>query len=516
MSMKVIAYDVGTTGLKACLFSVSQDEGIAYIASTVEDYGLQVLGGGAIEQNPDDWWHAMGSSTRKLLQQTGVNRDEIQGISFCSQMQNVLMVDEAGVPLRPCISWMDTRADLQFNRCMNTGLKIEGMNLFKILKFLRITGAGSFGSKDPVWKYLWVRDNEPEIFRKAYRWLDAKEYLACRATGVMKASRDTAGATFLYDVKNDCWSKELCKMTGVEMRHLPEICASTDAVGGLLPQAAEGLGLAPDTPVFSGGTDVSLCQIGGGCTEIGDVNVYSGTSGWVETTVGKLHTDISNLIGTLPGADPAAYNYVAEVDTSGKCMEWVKDRLDLPEMSYPELDAYIEQVPAGNSGVIFSPWMHGNRCPFEDANARGMFFNLDLGTRGRDLVKAVIEGVCMHMRWNLEASEKTFPTKTTVRFTGGSAMSPVICQILADVLNRPVETIENPRLVGAMGAAALVAVGTGMLPDIRDVKKLIHIRATYQPDPENAKVYDRIFPVFQQLYPNNKKAYAALNGAAQQ
>lgn len=233
------------------------------------------------------------------------------------------------------------------------------------------------------------------------------------------------------------------------MRHLPEICASTDAVGGLLPQAAEELGLAEGTPVFSGGTDVSLCQIGAGCTDIGDVNVYSGTSGWVETTVGKLHTDIGNLISTLPGADPTVYSYVAEVDTSGKCMEWVKDRLDLPEMSYPELDAYIQDVPAGNNGVIFSPWMHGNRCPFEDANARGMFFNLDLNTRGRDLVKAVIEGVCMHMRWNLEASEKTFQTRKTVRFTGGSAMSPVICQMLADVLGRPVETIENPRLVGA-------------------------------------------------------------------
>ena len=201
MSMKVIAYDVGTTGLKACLFSVSRDEGIAYITSTVEDYGLQVLGGGAIEPNPNDWWQAMGRSTRKLLQKTGVSREEIQGICFYSQMQNVIMVDRAGIPLRPCISWMDTRADAQFNRCMNTGLKVEGMNLFKILKFLRITGAGSFGSKDPVWKYLWVRDNEPEIFQNAYKWLDAKEYLACRATGVMKASRDTAGATFLYDVK---------------------------------------------------------------------------------------------------------------------------------------------------------------------------------------------------------------------------------------------------------------------------------------------------------------------------
>ena len=191
MSIKVIAYDVGTTGLKACLFAVSTEKGVEYIASTVEDYSLHMLGGGAIEQEPDDWWTAMCRSTKHLMQQTGVNRDEIRGVCFCSQMQNVLMVDEKGVPLRPCISWMDTRADLQFNRCMNTGLKVEGMNLFKILKFLRITGAGSFGSKDPVWKYLWVRDNEPEIFEKAYKWLDAKEYLACRATGVMKASRDT-------------------------------------------------------------------------------------------------------------------------------------------------------------------------------------------------------------------------------------------------------------------------------------------------------------------------------------
>lgn len=329
---------------------------------------------------------------------------------------------------------------------------------------------------------------------------------------MIKASRDVAGATFLYDVKRGCWSEELCRMTGVEMGHLPELCGSTDQVGRLLPQAAAELGLAEGTPVFAGGTDVSLCQVGGGCMEPGDVNVYSGTSGWVETTVDRLHTDIGNLIGTLPGADPAAYNYVAEVDTSGKCMEWVKDRIDLPDMSYGELDAYIRDVPAGSGGVIFSPWMNGNRCPFEDANARGMFFNLDLNVRGRDLVKAVIEGVCMHMRWLLEASETTFKTRPAVRFTGGSAISPVICQILADVLNRPVEAVENPRLVGAAGAAALMAVGFGLLPDIKDIKSMIRVHAVYQPNPQSVQVYDRMFPVFKGLYKNNKQAYAALNG----
>lgn len=514
MSVNVIAYDVGTTGLKACLFQVSAEESVQFLAGEVDAYDLHLLGGGAIEQDPAQWWEAMARTTRKLLENNNIPKEDIKAITFCSQMQNVLMVDEGGAPLRPAISWMDTRADLQFNRCMNTGLKVEGLNVLKVLKFLKITGAGSFGSKDPVWKYLWVRDNEPELFQRAYKWLDATGYLLCRATGVMRASRDIAGSTFLYDVKKDRWSPELCSMIGVEMRHLPVLCASTDQVGGLLEAAAAELGLSPGTPVVAGGSDVSLCQIGAGCVDVGDVNVYSGTSGWVETTVDRLHTDIGCLIGTLVGADPKVYNYVAEVDTSGKCMEWVKDRVDLPHMDYDQLVDYIRNTPAGSNGVVFSPWMHGNRCPFEDANARGCFFNLDISTRGSDLVKSVIEGVCLHMRWLLQATEKTFQTKPVVRFTGGSAVNPYICQVLADVLGREVETIENPRLVGAMGAAALAAVSLGMLADIQDIKHIIRVNATYAPSPKNTAVYDRIFPVFQNLYKDNKKSFAALNGLA--
>ena len=512
MSMKVIAYDVGTTGLKTCMFRISAGESVQYLAGEVEHYQLYVLENGGVEQRASDWWDAMARSTRRLLERSGASKEEIQGITFCSQFQTVVMVDKSGRPLRRAMSCMDARADRQFKRCMSTGLKVEGLDIVKVLKYLKITGAVSGSAKDPAWKYLWVRDNEPDVFRNTCKWLDAKEYLTCRATGRMAASRDDASATFLYDVKNRCWSKALCKMLGINMDHLPELCDSTDQVGGLLPRAAEELGLAEGTPVFSGASDVSLCSVGAGCVDLGDVLMYSGTSGWVATTVGKLHLDLGNLIGALVGADPTTYNYIAELETCGKCMEWVKDRIDLPDMSYGELDAYIRDVPAGSGGVIFSPWMNGNRCPFEDANARGMFFNLDLNVRGRDLVKAVIEGVCMHMRWLLEASETTFKTRPAVRFTGGSAISPVICQILADVLNRPVEAVENPRLVGAAGAAALMAVGFGLLPDIKDIKSMIRVHAVYQSNPQSVQVYDRIFPVFKGLYKNNKQAYAALNG----
>ena len=512
MSVKVIAYDVGTTGLKTCLFRISAEESVQYLAGEVEHYDLHVLPNGGVEQEADDWWEAMARSTRRLLEKTGTAKEEIQGITFCSQFQTVVLVDKAGRSLRRAMSCMDARADAQFKRCMGTGIQVEGLDIIKVLKYLKITGAVSGSAKDPAWKYLWVRDNEPEIFRQTYKRLDAKEYLICRATGVMKASRDDANGTFLYDVKKGCWSKTLCRMLEINMDHLPELCDSTDQVGKLLPRGAEELGLAAGTPVFSGGSDVSLCSVGAGCVEVGDVLVYSGTSGWVATTVDKLHLDLGNLIGALVGADPTTYNYIAEVETSGKCMEWVKDRVDQMGMDYDEMIDYIKDTPAGANGVVFSPWMHGNRCPFDDANSRGVFFNLDITTRGSDLMKAVIEGVCLHMRWLLECTEGAFRTKPVVRFAGGSAISPYICQVMADVLGREVETIENTRQVGAMGAAALLAVSFGMLKDIKDIKQIIQVSAVYHPRPENTAVYDKILPVFQNLYKDNKKSFAALNG----
>lgn len=512
MAEKVIAYDIGTTGLKTCMFSISPGKNIQYLAGEVAHYALHVLPNGGVEQDPADWWNAMAASTKTLLQKSGTAKEEIKAISFCSQFQTVVMVDETGKPLRRAMSCMDARADEQFKRCMSTGIKVEGLDIVKVLKYLKITGAVSGSAKDPAWKYLWVRDNEPEIFKKTYKWLDAKEYLTCRATGKMLASRDDAGATFLYDIKKGEWSKTLCKMLDIDMKHLPELCDSVDQVGTMLPEAAEELGLAVGTPVFSGASDVSLCSVGAGCVELGDVLVYSGTSGWVATTVDKLHLDLGNLIGALVGADPTTYNYVAEVETSGKCMEWVKDRMDQMNMGYDEMIEYVKDTPAGSNGVIFSPWMHGNRCPFDDANSRGVFFNLDITTHGSDMMKAVIEGVCMHMRWMLECTENTFRTNPVVRFAGGSALAPYICQVMADVLGRDVETIENTRQVGAMGAAALLAISLGMLPDIKDIKKIIKIEKVYHPRPENTAVYEKIMPVFKALYFDNKKSFAALNG----
>lgn len=510
--MKVIAYDVGTTGLKTCLFDISGEDGIRYIAAEVEHYALDVLPNGGVEQYPEEWWQAMCASTKRLLAHSGTAPEEVKGISFCSQVQTVVMVDREGNALRPSMSCMDTRADGQFAKYMQTGLKVEGLNAVKVLKFLKVTGAVSASAKDPLWKYHWIRENEPEIFQNTYKWLDAKEYLTCRATGNIKASRDDVGMTFLYDVKNRRWSKSLCDTFDVDMEKLPEVCECTDSVGGLLPLAADELGLAAGIPVIAGGSDVSLCQVGAGCMEVGDVNVYSGTSGWVCTTVDKLHLDLGNIIGSVAGADPDTYNYVAESETAGKCMEWVKERLGhTPIDTYEAMIDYVRHTPPGSNGILFSPWMHGNRCPFEDPYARGVFFNVDVSSHGSDLIHSVIEGVCLHMRWMLEATETSFKTQHTVRFTGGSSLSHYVAQVLANVLGREVETVENPRQVGTMGAAALMAVSFGLLKDIKEIKRVIKVTANYKPDPEAHKVYNRLYPLFQDLYRNNKKLYKALN-----
>lgn len=511
MPFKVIAYDVGTTGLKTCMFDISAGKSVEYLAGEVSPYELVVLRNGGIEQNPEDWWKAMAVSTRRLLERTGTRKEEIQGITFCSQFQTVVMVDKAGRPLRMAMSCMDARADRQFRNVMCRGLKVEGLNLFHVLRYIRETGAASGSSKDPAWKYLWVRDNEPEVFKATYKWLDAKEYLTCRATGRMAATRDDACATFLYNVHKRDWSPGICRALGVDPGHLPPLCESTDEVGGLLPKAAEELGLAPGTPVYAGASDVSLCSVGAGCVDPGDALVYIGTSGWVATTVRKLHLDLGNLIAAIVGADPDSYVYIAEVETAGKCMEWVKDRIDQTRMDYDQMMAYARKSPPGANGVVFSPWMHGNRCPFDDANSRGAFFNLDIDTHGYDMMRAVIEGVCLHMRWLMDCTEEAVKTNPVVRFAGGSALSPFTCQIMADVLNRDVEVVANPRQVGAMGAAALAAVSVGILGHIRDIKKVIATSGVYHPDPANVEVYNRILPTFKNLYHDNKRSFAALN-----
>lgn len=517
----LIAYDIGTTGVKTCLFAV--DDSIRLLGYAGKNYPLYILENGGAEQDGEDWWNAMCESTREVLKSTNISPEQIEGISFCSQMQGLVLVDKDGIPVHRPMSYMDQRAKEEIKKGIAHGFQIAGANVFKLIKSLVITGAVSGSVKDPVWKYKWVESHEPENFQRAYRWLDVKDYLISRCTGRFAATQDSAFATLLYDTRkgNRGWSKTICKMLGVNMDHLPEIIQSTDRVGGLTAKAAAELGLAEGTGVYGGGGDSSLIGVGAGCVASGATHIYWGTSGWVITVTDKQMVDVTAMIAAIVGAQPDKFNYFAEMETAGKCLEWAKSHLAEDELGYystkenPEGNTYAiltkaaESVPVGSDGLIFTPWLHGNRCPFEDPHASGMFFGLKLDTTKAQMVRAVLEGVCYHLRWMLESQDKMLKTADPIRFVGGGARSPEIAQILADITGRRIETVDSPQNVGSVGAAAVMAVGMGVIPNLESVQSFIRVTDTYEPNMANHEIYNHYYGIFRKLYQANRKLYAA-------
>lgn len=525
----VISYDVGTTGMKSCLFRV--DRSVEMIASSYQDYELYILPEGGAEQDQQQWWDAMCNTTKNVLNKSGLSKKDISAISFCSQMQGLVLVDKDLNPVRPPMSYMDQRASDVMKEIGKKGITVSGLNFGMLLKCLQVTKAAPTSVKDPLWKYKWVEKHEPEKFAKVYKWLDVKEYLIARCTGNCVMTKDSAYATMLYDPKEECFSDSLIKQFGIKKEHIPNVIECTDVAGYLSEEAAGMLGLAISTKVYGGGGDATLIGLGAGCCKTGDTHIYCGTSGWVSTITDKQAVDIDYMIAAIVGAQQGKYNYFAEMETAGKSFEWVKDHLALDEIDvylektdvchskeaqyeslYNYLSDVVEKVPDGSGGVIFTPWLHGNRCPFEDSKALGMFFNLGLETGKSQMIRAVLEGICYHMRWMLECSEKKVKSSDTIRFVGGGALSDATCQILADVTGRTIETVEYTKDIGSIGAAVLVAIGEAEIDNFDEVANIIKVRKKYLPNAAVKNIHDRNYKVFINLYKSNKKNYNLLNG----
>lgn len=529
-TIHIIAHDVGTTGNKSCIYKISDT--IELVDSFLTEYPLYTTPEGGAEQRAEDWWNAVCAATKTIMRRSRLKQAAIEGIAFCCQMQGSVLVDAGGRALRNPMIYLDGRSTAQISRSLYNGIiKIDKWNARKTLRSLLITGGLAGTAKDPLWKYHWVRDNEPEIFEKTRWWLDVKDYLTLRATGECAMTYDSAHLTWVYDTRPGKlgWSKRMCAMFDVDMRHLPPVLGSTDVIGGLTKEAASQMGLAPGIPVFGGGGDTSLIAIGSGCLEVNDTHIYIGTSGWVLANVDRRMVDVGNFIASILGAIPGGYNYVAEQETSGLCLQWVRDHLALDEIGvflgarhaadknreyeslYQFLNKKVEETEPGSGGVIFTPWLHGNRSPREDAHARGMFFNLGLSTGKRQMIRSVLEGVAFHKRWMLEAVEKRIPRRENLRFVGGGARSPVWCQILADVTGRRIETIDNCQNAGTIGAAVVCGVGLGAVKSFGEAKRLIPVKKAYEPRREFRADYDVQFRVFKELYRNNRKLFKILN-----
>ncbi len=502
------------------------------VSVALEEYPLFSKEGGKVEQNPQDWWLALCKATHQVMKKVGACPSDVISMTFCTQMQAFVPVDKAGNALTPAMSYMDMRGAHLMKGVMQAGWpRFCGLNVSKVLKCLYKTGVAPISSKDPVWKYLWFKHHCPELYKKLYKWYDVKEYLLHRATGSAKMSFDSAFGTLLLGSgrEKNTWSKSVINLLGVDINHMPALCQSTEVIGNLQVAAAKELGLTTDTKVFAGGGDATLTTIGAGCVKPGDTHIYVGTSGWVSTLTQNRTTDVFNRVASVTGAQPDVYNYFAEQETSGACLKWVRDHLALDEVTvflndlseddmakkthllYEYMNQIVEETPVSAKGVIFTPWLRGNRCPFEDENVQGMFFNLGINTGKRMLIRAVLEGVAFHKRWMLDVIKKKVNVSDDIIFVGGGAKSKVWGQILADVLQRQIKVPYDPQCAGALGGAVVCAIGSGLVNSYEQAAKLINIENTFKPQPDNKIIYDKIFYVFKRLYKNNRKMFELLN-----
>lgn len=516
MDRHVLAVDLGTTALKVALVSV----GGAVVASEQEDCRVRLLPGGGAEQDPAEWWELITRTSSRLVARSGVPAGSIAAVSCTAQWSGTVPVGVDGRPVRNAIIWMDSRGAAQASAITGGLLRVQGYGVGKLARWIRTTaGLPSRSGKDSIAHILWLRDREPEAYARTRLFLEPKDWLNLRMTGRAVASYDSIALHWVTDNRRPDrigYDPALLRLTGLDAARLPELVAATDIVGPLLPEPAAALGVPAGIPVVAGTPDLQSAAIGSGATRDYQAHLYVGTSSWLTCHVPFKKTDLFRNIASLPAAIPGRYFIADEQETAGAALTFLRDRVlfpagDAPADAYRQFDEMAAQSPPGSGGLIFTPWLYGERTPVEDHFIRGGFHNLSLDAGRADLVRAVFEGVALNTRWLLGAVERFAGRRLDpIRFIGGGARSDVWCQIFADVLGRTIEQVADPVNANARGAAMLAAVALGEL-DFDQVPDRVKVARRYIPDPANAALYRRLSVEFVGLYKRNRKAHARLN-----
>jgi xylulokinase len=506
----IVSHDVGTGGSKAVLTDVTG----AILASSFEPYETSHPRPHWAEQDPEDWWRAVTSSTKRLLEESKVKPEQVIGTGFATQMLGVLPLDASGRPLRQGIIWLDNRAGEQAARMVK---RLGGAKVM-----MMVAGAVPSG-KDVICKILWIRDEEPEVWEKTDKIVDITGYLVFRSTGNLIVDHTAAGATGLLNGKTREWSKPLARLVGVPLQKMPPIKSCIEVVGVLGREAASQMGLAPGTPVIGGMGDVPSAATGSGALDNGDAHICLGTSGWLCISVAKAKNLGKNGIYSVASPDPEMFLMIGETETAGACLKWFAERLATAEeierasrngnemAIFGILDEVVEKVEPGSKRLLFTPWMFGERSPVTDITLRGSFINLSLEHEREHMLRAIYEGVAYNCRWLLDAVGKAGFGCRTLRAIGGGARSDIWMQIMADVTGREVEAVANSQEAGAMGCALAVAVALGEYGNYRSLKNVIKVRKSFQPDPGRRSIYDELYEVFRCLHGNLSGVCRRLN-----
>lgn len=503
----ILAFDIGTTTLKAGLVEVGRFRVIGKSSMPAE---VLYPRRGWAEQDVERLWESIASLARELVEGF---EDRMGGIVFTAHMAGVVPVDSSGVPLRNALIWLDERA-AGYPRSLWRGFpKIYGYNLFKLIKFLRITGGapGKTG-KDPLSKLHWLMDNEPDTFRKTFKFLDIKGYLIARASGAFVTSPDEASLTWLADTRGNRaeWHKGLLKEYNIPLEKLPAIKDSTSIAGGLTRDAARDLGLSEGVPVIVGGGDMPVAGIGSGAVREGEAHIYIGTSDWIAAHHRRRLLDISLYIGSIMSSIPGYYFVVAEQEVAAGALEWFL-KLTGREGRYDLVREALERVPPGEANLLFTPWLYGERAPVDDPYLRGTLINISLDSSWDEVIRAIVDGVILNIKWAYNYFEKLVGRQEAIPVIGGGTLFDEWVKGLASALNRPLRRLREPQDAGLRGAAVLASVGTGIYSSIEEAVEHFEYDRTFTPDPKLYIIYNELFRHYISLHKSTRKLFKAMN-----
>ncbi|MHA1377777.1 MAG: xylulokinase [Candidatus Helarchaeota archaeon] len=514
----ILAHDMGTSGTASSLINLEGQGGnVEIVNSVIREYDVIYPQLNWAEQDPVVWWKTIVNNTSDLVAKTNIDPDDIDAIIHATQMAGTLPVDKTGKPLMNCMIWMDARATNQAKKLMDlttTGAMLK--NIFKIYKFLKITGAGP-GPKDILPKIIWVKEERPKMYADTYKFLDCKDWLLYKSTGKFITSRDCASVSWILDINEGAmnWSEKICEIAKIDINKLPEVGDSTDIIGELSAEAANAMDLKPGIPVINGCGDMSAALVGSGAVRENEVHLYVGSSAWLISPVSRRLRKISVMTGTVLGPDPEKkYMLVAHQESAGACLKWIRDQVGKNE-TYQDLDRFADSSSPGSHNLIFTPWMFGERTPIQDPTLRGGFFNLSLDHTRSDLIRSVLEGVAFHVKWMLIGVEELLARNKgkvkEINIIGGGASSNIWCQIFADIMEKTINSIANPFEAGSIGTALIAGVGLGQYKNFDAVKEKVKIKTSYKPQTQNKKTYDKLFKIYLKIYEKTKDICRELN-----
>ncbi|MEA3485184.1 MAG: xylulokinase [Candidatus Aerophobetes bacterium] len=502
----LMGIDVGTTGAKTILIS----ETGKVVCSLLEEYPLYTPRPNRAEQNPEDWWNATVKSIKGVLGKSGIKGEEIKGVGLSGQMHGAVLIDKNYKVLRPCILWCDQRTAKQCEYITRT---IGRDRLIQVACNPALTGftAG---------KVIWVRDNEPKIYEKIFKILLPKDYIRFMLTGSFATEVSDASGTLFLDVKERRWSNEILEKLDIDRNLLPECYESTVISGEISPNVSHQTGLKTGTPVVGGAGDQASQAVGSGIIKEGRIGSTIGTSGVVFAFSNEVKVDPSGRVHTFCHAVPKKWHIMGVMLSAGGSLRWFRDNLgsqEIREAKAKDVDPYevltreASTVEAGCEGLVFLPYLTGERTPYADPDARGVFFGLTLRHKKPHLIRSIMEGVSYGLRDSLKIIKEMRVPVEEVRASGGGARSSLWRQIQADVNGLELVTV-NITEGAAFGASLLSGVGAGVYDNIEEAcEETIRITSRVLPRKENVKRYNEYYKIYRSLYPILKNSFSKVS-----